>query len=508
MRKFLLASCLALLAATPAAAEWREAQTEHFIIYSESEPARIEQLAERLESYDGLMRKATGVGADQAVKVRIYEVADTGTIERALGESNTGIAGFYNSNSFGPFLVTPRKTANAGRYFTPELVLQHEYAHHFMLQYLPAIYPSWYVEGFAELIGSSMPMPDGRIGYGMPAKHRGNNILSDWIPLQELLTREQITYLDTYGQGWAVTHFLTFDVGRAQLLRRYLAELGAGKPMAEAARVFGDLGKLNSQARTYVGAGSFAYRPVKVDIRRPIIQASRVLSPAEAALVPQMIAFRDDELSTIRKASDRSREDRLRRINLQRVREVAARFPNDVAATHFLSVAERTAGNDAAALAAANRVLALRPDHTGALVQKSLLLSQSAAALQGPLRQAAAAEARALAVRANKANNDDPMALVAYYQSFSLAGAKPTPAAMRGLVRAVELLPNDTVIRQLLVDRLAAEGQWAAAMSILQPVANSPHRSPRRDAAREQMAKLQAALAAATPATTEARAGS
>jgi hypothetical protein len=157
------------------------------------------------------MRMATGTEEDQPVKVRIYEVESTDDVETAIGQNGSGIAGFYDSNSLGPYLVTPRKTSRAGRYFTPELVLQHEYAHHFMLQYFPAIYPTWYVEGFAELVGSSMPMDDGRIGYGMPAKHRGHDILAYWVPLQELLTKEKVIYLDTYGEGWAVTHFLTFD---------------------------------------------------------------------------------------------------------------------------------------------------------------------------------------------------------------------------------------------------------------------------------------------------------
>ncbi len=496
-----LAAGAAMLVNAPAAAEWREAQTAHFIIYSESDSGRVEQLAERLETYDKLMRMAAGTPDDDPVKVRIYEVPDLGAIERALGEHNSGIAGFYDSNSLGPFLVTPRRTGNTGRYFTPELVLQHEYAHHFMLQYFPAIYPSWYVEGYAELIGSSMPMPDGRIGYGMPAKHRGNEILAYWVPLQELLTRERVTYLDTYGQGWALTHFMTFDKGRAQQFRRYLAELGRGTPPAQAATTaFADLGKLNADARRYVGSGSFAYTPVKVDIRRPVIQASRTLSAAEAALIPQVIAYRDDELTSIRKAADRAREERLRRANLHRIRQVAARYPNDPAALHLLALAERTAGNRTEALAAANRVLALRPDHGGGIVEKSLLMSDVAASLGEPQRQAAAAEARALAVRANKANNNDPLALVAYYQSFNRVGAKPTPTAVNGLMRAVELLPSNTTVRQLLVDSLAADRRWAAAIAALRPIANSPHPSPRRDAAREQLAKLQAALAGGQPA--------
>jgi tetratricopeptide (TPR) repeat protein len=485
----------------PASAEWRAYETPHFIVYSESATPKVDELATRLETYDKLMRMATGTQEDDPVKVRIYEVEDMDAVEKAIGEYDSGVAGFYNSNSLGPFLVTPRKTSRSIRYFTPELVMQHEYAHHFMLQYFPTAYPSWYVEGFAELIGSSMPMPDGRIGYGMPAKHRGNQILNDWVPLQELLTKEKVVYLDTYGQGWALTHFLAFDTERSKQLRAYLTALREGKNRAEAAKVFGDLGDLNTQARRYVGGGSFEYRPVKVEIRHPVLKRSRTLSPGEAALIPEVIAFRDEDLSAIRSSSVRSREERLRRQNLERIREVVARYPNDPAALYLLAVAERTSGNRNEALAAANRVLARQPNHAGGMVEKSLALSGMAASLSGAQKDAATKEARALAITANKANPDDPLPLLAYYQSFNLTGAQPTDAAVRGLMKAVDLLPGDTSARQLLVDRFAANRNWAAAIAVLLPIANSPHDSPLRTAAREQMERLQAYLAGTSPAS-------
>jgi tetratricopeptide (TPR) repeat protein len=495
MKVAMIVAAVAALWAIPASAAWRAYETPHFIIYSESDLTRVEDLATRLESYDKLMRMATGTQEDDPVKVRIYEVEDMDAVEHALGESDSGIAGFYDTNSLGPFLVTPRKTSGAGRYFTPELVLQHEYAHHFMLQYFPAIYPTWYIEGFAELIGSSKILPDGRIGYGMPAKHRGHDILADWVPLQELLTKEKIVYLDTYGQGWAVTHFLTFDNQRAKELRGYLTALGQGKSMAEAATAFGDLGDLNQQARRYVGAGSFAYRPVKVDIARPVIRQSRDLSAGEAAVIPEVIAFRDDNLTAIRSSSVRSREERLRLDNLKRIRETVAQYPNDPEALHLLAVAERTSGNKSEALAAAARLLAIQPSHTGGMVEKSLDLSAMANSLSGARREAAAQEARALAIKANKANLDDPLPLLAYYQSFNLTGEQPTETAIEGLKKAVHLLPSNTTARQLLVDRFAADGDWQAAIYTLEPIANAPHDSPLRTTAREQMDRLEAHLA-------------
>ena len=228
----LLLGAAAVCGPTAAQAEWRKFQTEHFIIYSESNDKRVDELATGLESIDGLMRMATGLPMDsEAVKVRIYEMGDEGQVQAALGQTNSGVAGFYTSNALGPYAVTERKAYTAGGDFTAELVLHHEYAHHFMMQYFPGTYRPWYIEGFAELIGSSKTLPDGKIAYGWPAKHRGNDIAAHWVNMRDVLLTppEKLHWFDLYGQGWAMTHFLTFSKERSPQLRRYLEALTAGK---------------------------------------------------------------------------------------------------------------------------------------------------------------------------------------------------------------------------------------------------------------------------------------
>jgi len=483
--------------AIPAQAEWREVETSHFRIISESSPGAVEEFATRLESYDKLMRMVTGTKEDQPVKVRIYEVAGLHEVEKAANAPNSGVAGFYDSNSLGPFAVTPRKTRDTGRYFTPELVLHHEYAHHFMLQYFPAIYPGWYSEGFAELIGSSKVLDDGRIGYGMPARHRGNDINAYWVPLQDLLTKDKVVHLDTYGQGWALTHFLTFNNKRAAQLRQYLGALSRGKSRADAAAAFGDLAELNREARRYVTAGSFEFRPVKVEIEKPVIQRTRILTAGEVALIPETIAFDDDDLSGYEDSADRSKERAFRQHNLARVRDKAARFPNDPFAQQLLAEMEFAQGNFAESEAAVDRMLVASPDNRSGLALKSMLLSRRSASLTGDARKQLVARARVTAAKANRADPDDPRPLVAYYQSFNLAGEAPPPIAIDGLRQAVSLLPRDTGARQLLVDQLARDKRYDEAMAWLIPVANSPHKSPRREAAKKQMEQLKAAKAAA-----------
>lgn len=489
----------AFIGVTPASAEWRAYEARHFTIYSEGGEARATELATRLQKYDKLMRMATGIADDIPSKVRIYEVASTAEIEKALGVSGTGIAGFYSSNTYGPFLVTPRRTGDSGRYFTPHVVLQHEYAHHFMLQYFPATYPGWYVEGFAELIGSSTLEKDGRIMYGAPARQRGDQLVNYWVPLQEVFSSDEaVRDLDHYGQGWAMTQYLTMDPVRSKQLRTYLQLLNAGKSNREAAITsFGDLPKLNSEVRLHLQRGDWIVRPVKPEIATPVLTGSRALSPAEVALLPEMIAFDDDPLNVIRKAGGREREARRRQARFAKVREIVARFSSDPFALAFLADVAAVNSDKAEVDSATRRLLAIQPGNLRGLVRRSLLLAEQARLLAPAERKARIAEARAMAVRANRIDPNDPLPLMAFYQSFNLAGETPTRNAVAGLESALVALPDDDGMRLLLVEEYARQKRFAEAMTTLAPLANSPHDSPQRVNARSRMAQLRAEAGAA-----------
>lgn len=473
-------------------APWTATETAHFTIYSKSPKERVEKLATEVESYDKLIRMATGVRDGlPPVKVRIYEVDGLEEVRDALGlEYYSTVAGFYSANALGPFLVTPRKTGYVGENFDASLVLHHEYAHHMMLQYFPAAYPSWYTEGFAELIGSSKVMDDGRIGYGMPAKQRGHDIALYWAPLQELLTEEKPWGVDVYGQGWAVTHFFTFDKKRSQEFRQYLAALNAGHSLEDAAKVFGNLNDLDREARQYVTKGSFEYRPVKVEIAKPVVQSVRQLSAGEAALIPEVTAFSDDNLGLYNKKGDREHEQARRERNLAQTREIVQRYPNDPFALYFLAEAEYASQNYAQSEAAADRLLTIRPNDVHGLARKAITMAVRSRNLPAAQKAALVEQARAMAAKANHLAPDDPLPLLAYYETFHEAGEKAPQAAVEGLMQVVSTDPRDTTPRELLVDELASQRKWREAIGWLGPLANDPHDSPVRDSAREKMAWL------------------
>ena len=74
MTRAIVAIALALASTAAWAAEpnWTATETAHFIIYSKSPRAEVQKLATEVESYDKLIRMATGVRDNlPPVKVRI-----------------------------------------------------------------------------------------------------------------------------------------------------------------------------------------------------------------------------------------------------------------------------------------------------------------------------------------------------------------------------------------------------------------------------------------------------
>jgi hypothetical protein len=65
-----------------------------------------------------------------------------------------------------------------------------------------------------------------------------------------------------------------------------------------------------------------------------------------------------------------------------------------------------------------------------------------------------------------------------------------------GLRQVVSTEPADTLPRELLVDELASDHEYAEAIYWLGPLANNPHDSPVRDSARKKMEWLKAQLSA------------
>jgi hypothetical protein len=218
-------------------------------------------------------------------------------------------------------------------------------------------------------------------------------------PLQELLGTDVVRDFDNYGQGWAITQYLTLDPARSKQLRTYLQLLNAGRSNKQAAvQAFGDLAKLNAEVRGHVQRGSWVVRPVKVEIAEPVISSSRAMTPAEVALMPEMIAFRDDDLDDINKAGARERQTERRRALFERVRAKAARFPGDPFALSFLAENAAVIGDKALVDDSTRRCWRSTPATSGAGPPFLVAVRRCTLAARGAA-QGAGAEARHMAVK-------------------------------------------------------------------------------------------------------------
>jgi hypothetical protein len=108
---FRLLALTMFAAAAPAAAEWHRATSPHFEIYSNDNVAEVRARAERLERFDAALRRISGINPEQESRpITVFFVRDVSVIQRMLGPSYSGAAGFYSPRTAGSLIVVPSDT--------------------------------------------------------------------------------------------------------------------------------------------------------------------------------------------------------------------------------------------------------------------------------------------------------------------------------------------------------------------------------------------------------------
>src|SRR3954470_9318174 len=151
-RKLLLV--IGLFVSGAAQAEWHEARSNNFLVYSEGSEQQLRDFTAKLEKFHFILRAMHNITRSPPPnRLHVYLLRNIDAVQRSLGGA-AGVAGYSIFNARGPILVGTRQSGGQNAYMIdPEPILLHEYAHHFMYGYFPATYPTWYVEGFAEFWG-------------------------------------------------------------------------------------------------------------------------------------------------------------------------------------------------------------------------------------------------------------------------------------------------------------------------------------------------------------------
>ena len=501
MRWLGLAVLAWIAAATPAQAEWRKATTPHFVIYADASAKWLESFATRLERFDKGMRVLRSLPdppLGDANRLTIFVLDDGKAVQKLFGQGGRNVAGFYLGRATGSIAVTPRAGDAAGDYdLNEQIVLFHEYAHHFMMQNYPGAVPAWLIEGYAEFHSTAKDERDGSLGIGLPALHRAYALVNaPTLPMEKLLTAsvDELKPAEQdllYGRGWLLTHYLTFEPSRAGQLRAYLVEINNGTPSLEAAKkAFGDLRKLQKELDAYLKRRGFSYekiRPTALQVGKIEV---RELTAAEAAVMD------------VRIRSKRGVDAESAKALVPLARQAAAPYPNDPFAQVTLAEAEYDAGNLKEAEAAADRALAADPKWIEALIYK------------GRVRMAMAAESDSADAKtwsdvrkwfsaANRLDPEDPEPLMLFYMSYAVAGMQPTRNAVEGLTYALLLAPQDDDLRWMAGHQYLRDGKVKEGRATLAPLAFDPHGGQSAVWASRIIAKLDSGGAAAALAAWE-----
>jgi len=465
---FLLASGDAL-----AASGWYEASSDHFVIYAEENEKEIRKYSDRLERYFSAMSTllpSKKIKPSPSNRVTIYVVSSDKVVRQLYGSGRDTryLKGFYVPRAGGSLAIIPPIDA-AGRYPSEsELVLMHEYAHHFMAENAAYLVPRWYGEGYAEFFATARFESDGGVGLGLPAMHRAYELLEARdVSIEQLLdsklylANKTKTYDNFYARSWLLFHYLFTDTARRAQLVDYLNRLNRGEaelPAATAA--FGDLKALDKALDAYTRQRKMTYFRVPATVLSVGQISVRKLSEGEAASMP--IRIRSKRGVTEKEAAEVVLE----------ARAVAAKHPDDPAVQATLAEAEYDADNDEAAIAAADKALATDPGNMTALIQKGYVLTRIARETK---TDAAWVAARRHFISVNKVENDNPIPLIYYYTGFIEQGKEPTKAALDGLEWALELAPYDGSVRMMLAHRQMQDKRYAQAIRTISPLAYNPH---------------------------------
>ena len=501
-----------------ALSKWKMAESDHFEIYSNGDEKYLNKLSGRLEAIHYLLKIATNMtepAGENVVKVKVYAVDDIADVTRLIGDSNSNAAGYYDAQLAGPLSVIPRNSGNDGS-FSGELILFHEYAHHFMLQYQAAAYPAWYVEGFAELAGTASFERPGVITYGKAAKHREDELrYTKRYPAAKMVDGR---YIDEkpkagnwgYGDAWALTHYLTFSDKRRGQLGTYLSAINSGQSFADAAKIFGNLNDLTRELNIYIDGGSFVYKtpalPPEV-MKAPVI---RSLTIAEAEFIDDKITM--ERLAKISTQEDYEARTKLRAEKKNPLKKDYATYLKDETAardkwmvslhnkvTRFAAFpaghivkahAECMAKDYVSCQGSADRALSLQPDNWEATLRKGQAMLGLATQAPEASKKTAFKDARTWLLKANAANPAAHEPLYHYYHSFRDEGRKAPNSAVDSLIYVVDTIPQIDGPRLMLAQEYIARNMYPAARKTLKPLAYSPHASVDQQRAKGLLAMI------------------
>lgn len=514
---------------------WKRAETDHIIVFSDGGEPELVRVTSNLEQLHVLMTRLYGAAGQQegAPKLQVTLFGSRDDLEklglRNMRSQEGPFAGpfsdqrYYDPRSEGEVLAIARSdqlidlntslahdrfcedlaaqgTDCIGKkepYLPPvvrrwEAVLYSAFAQHFILSNVPAPYPRWYLDGVGALYSTIEVRKDGSLDYAKPPDLY-NQIFRSYgdVNARDVLSGR---YLDapsrqmtwTPYHAWLITHFFIFSNPKPALrtqFARYMAAIGRGASLADAAYVFDNVGRLNREIMGYASrAKAFATaKPPQALQRLPLVT---VLSPAQAAVIRARLRLGDlPPPDASAKPQEQTVSGGAQAQWVDEVRNEMTELPFDADAMLVIAEAECRSAHFRECLADAERVLAQSPQNGRALAWQGVALTDQALAGPSNERASTLAMARGMIERALQIDPRDPIAAIAYFQSFAKAGERVPESVMIGLAKVAASVPAAPTPRLLLGEELVRQGKVDLAQRLLKPVLYGAYDSPEKRAA-------------------------
>jgi hypothetical protein len=229
------------------ASDWFRAESQHFIVYSDTKREHVSKLLNKLERFDYLLRVYANVDkpVDAEPKLTLYyqsHIKDLDEIDKnqpayaiglynscALGVQAFGTHMYYSANTNIPLEKQPE---NEGLSYIFEA-----YARHFLYRHTDVRDPTWYIDGFAQYFANTR-FSDTETVVGIPPQSvrdylmfisGGNSYYS--LDYKDILlgneskghnvAGEAGVRLEFQAKSWALTHYILSSSENIQHFRNY-----------------------------------------------------------------------------------------------------------------------------------------------------------------------------------------------------------------------------------------------------------------------------------------------
>ncbi len=469
-------SAILLVALVPSAHAdtWYRAESPNFLIYSNIDAAETRAYIEHLEAFKYLADLLLGSNPkDRAATSRftIYLVDSPDHFKTVVPKIGRYVGGFYDRCIEGA-----QAFSFAPQFFGAQMnmgleILLHEYAHHLMFSRMRRFYPSWYVEGFAEYLGSTR-LQNGYYLVGVRQDGRTAQLNSSerWVDYDVMLDpkrftaaikKKQVNAFQYYAQSWITAHYMLSDSDRAQGLNSYFDRIGRGEDGSEAFKAA--TGMTTSQLRNEINTYRRKYTALQVKVPE---------MPETPITVDRLPNERGDYL--MEAAALRTCPKKKHGVKLtERLRALRAKRPSDLGLRLELSRAELLFGDAKAARAELESIVTTDPSSFDAHYLLGRSYYQDA---DGDSAEHIDNRNKASAHFLEAYKLDKGHAPNLYYLSASMdTGGTPSKSMVNAGTAAATFAPSvpEYAFHAALVNLRA--GDKNTAIRVLQPFANNPH---------------------------------